>query len=121
MDEFKLTQINMVMLGVKDVERSLTFYRDRLGLHVRNQISGFVFFDAGAITLVLSAPLANKREPKGEAVEIVFAVRHVKPAFEALRERGVVFLNEPRNVNGPFWAANFHDPDHHLLSIFGNE
>jgi catechol 2,3-dioxygenase-like lactoylglutathione lyase family enzyme len=121
MNEFKLTQINMVMLGVEDLERSLAFYRDRLGLSVRNQIPGFAFLDAGAITLVLSEPLAKASESKGEAVEIVFPVQHVKPAFEALRERGVVFLNEPRNVNGPFWAANFHDPDDHLLSIFGNE
>ncbi len=111
----------MVMLGVDDLQRSVEFYRDRLGLDVRNQIEGFAFLDAGSITLALSEPLGKTRDAKIDAVEIVFPVRHVKEAFEALRAQGVVFLNEPRNVSGPFWAANFPDPDDHLLSIFGNE
>lgn len=35
--------------------------------------------------------------------------------------RGVVFLSEPMNVTGDSWAANFRDPDGHLLSVFGPE
>ena len=34
---------------------------------------------------------------------------------------GVEFLREPSNVTGDSWAANFRDPDGHLLSIFGPE
>jgi len=33
----------------------------------------------------------------------------------------VTFMNEPRPVTGDRWAANFRDPDGHLLSIFGPE
>ena len=36
-------------------------------------------------------------------------------------ERGVTFLNEPRCVDGVSWAADFSDPDGHVLSIFGPE
>lgn len=121
MDQFKLAQIQMIMLGVGSVDQSIQFYRDRLGLSVRNQIPGFAFLDGGGLTLVLSEGLGKARENKAGAVEIVFSVSHVKTAYEALRQQGVAFLNEPRNVNGPFWAANFEDPDGHLLSIFGNE
>ena len=42
-------------------------------------------------------------------------------AHEPLRARGVEFLNAPRNVTGDQWAANFRDPDGHLLSVFGPE
>jgi methylmalonyl-CoA/ethylmalonyl-CoA epimerase len=121
MTNFKLTQLNMVMLGVEDLERAVAFYRDRLGLMVRNQMHGFAFLDAGPITLVLSEPLARSRQPKNGAVELVFPVQHVRLAYEALAASGVNFISEPRNVNGPFWAANFLDPDGHLFSIFGNE
>jgi catechol 2,3-dioxygenase-like lactoylglutathione lyase family enzyme len=121
MDDFQLSGINMVMLGVEDMERSLGFYRGRLGLTVRNQMGGFAFLDAGAITLVLSQPLAASQPNRNGAVELVFPVPHVRAAHTALSARGVEFMNEPRAVSGPFWAANFRDPDGHLFSIFGNE
>ena len=121
MGDFKLTQINMVLLGVESLDRALPFYRDQLGLNLRNQIEGFAFLDAGAMTLVLSEPLARSRQPKNGAIEIVFPVEHVRAAHEALRAAGVTFIVEPRNINGPFWAANFLDPDGHLFSVFGNE
>jgi catechol 2,3-dioxygenase-like lactoylglutathione lyase family enzyme len=53
------------------------------------------------------------------ASQLVFGVDNVKAAYAALKAKGVEFTNEPRNVNGREWAANFHDPDGHLLSIFG--
>lgn len=121
MSDFSLTQINMVMLGVHELDRSVPFYTSQLGLALRNRIPGFAFFDAGAITLVLSEPLGQSRADKAGAAEFVFRVDHVKIAYDALRARGVPFDNEPRNVNGPFWAANFRDPDGHLFSVFGNE
>ena len=45
----------------------------------------------------------------------------VTAAHAALRARGVEFLNAPRHVTGDQWAANFRDPDGHLLSVFGPE
>ena len=121
MSGLKLNQISIVMLGVANVERSLTFYRDLLGLPVKSQMPGFAFLDAGTITLALSEPLAKAVPTGAGATEIVFPVTHVKEAVAALAALGVVFSTEPRNVTGPFWAANFTDPDGHHLSLFGNE
>jgi catechol 2,3-dioxygenase-like lactoylglutathione lyase family enzyme len=122
MPDFKLSQISIVMLGTKDLARSLEFYRDRLGLEIRNQIPGFAFLNAGAVTLCLCEPLARVADGAlNGATEVVFCVDSVKPAYEALKAQGVVFTHEPRNVTGPSWAANFNDPDGHKLSIFGSE
>ena len=122
MENFKLSQISLVMLGTKDLARSVEFYRDRLGLEVRNQTPGFAFLNAGAITLCLNEPLARVAgEAMNGASEVVFSVEHVRPAYEALQSKGVTFTHGPRPVTGPFWAANFNDPDGHKLSIFGNE
>ncbi len=118
---FKLGQISTVMLGVQDLARAVAFYRDKLGLSVKSEIPGFAFLDGGGVTLCLSQPLARASNRIAGATEVVFSVEDVRGAYEALRERSVQFTNEPRNVTGSYWAANFEDPDGHRLSIFGPE
>jgi catechol 2,3-dioxygenase-like lactoylglutathione lyase family enzyme len=120
--DFKLSQISIIMLGTKDLARGVEFYRDRLGLEVRNQIPGFAFLNAGPVTLCLSEELARiAGDSIAGATEVVFSVEHVRIAYENLKAQGVVFTHDPRNVTGPFWAANFNDPDGHKLSVFGSE
>jgi catechol 2,3-dioxygenase-like lactoylglutathione lyase family enzyme len=116
---FRLAQVSVIMLGVTDLARAVAFYRDTLGLSVTFEIPGFAFLDGGGVTLCLSQPLARARDRLAGATEVVFAVDDVTGAYEALRERGVRFIQEPRNVNGSDWAANFEDPDGHTLSVFG--
>jgi len=117
----KLTQVGVVMLGVKDLARSVAFYRDTLGVPLAQQIPGFAFFNAGGFTLALAEPLARNSPQIVGATEIVFSVDDVRAAYAALKEKGVVFTHEPRNVTGTMWAANFNDPDGHRLSVFGPE
>jgi catechol 2,3-dioxygenase-like lactoylglutathione lyase family enzyme len=115
-------KIGLLMLGVHNVERSLGFYRDRLGLRVQNQFPGFAFLDGGdGFVLALSEPLGSASDQLAGATEVVLGVENVRAAYAELREQGIEFLNEPRNVNGTEWAANFRDPDGHLLSIYGPE
>ncbi len=55
--KFKLAPIGVVMLGVRD--RAVAFYRDMLGLTVKQEMPGFAFLDGGGVTLALSQPLAR--------------------------------------------------------------
>ena len=120
--EARLSQVGVVMLGVLDLARSVAFYRDLLGLTLQQEIPGdFAFFQAGGVTLALSIPHAKNSAQVVGATEVVFSVEDVRATYDALRARGVVFANEPRNVTGSLWAANFADPDGHRLSIFGPE
>jgi catechol 2,3-dioxygenase-like lactoylglutathione lyase family enzyme len=118
---FNLPPVSMIMLGVRDLEKSLSFYRDRLGIEVRQRIPGFAFLDSGALTIVLSEPLAKNVSPLAGATEVIFSVNDVRASYEALKDQGVEFSQAPRNVSGPMWAANFRDPDGHLLTLFGPE
>jgi len=120
-EQFRLSKIGVIMLGVGDIEKSVPFYRDRLGLKLSARFEEFAFFDAGGVTLALSGGLARATGKGAGATEIVFAVEHIRHAYEALRTAGVDFSGEPRFVSGPNWAANFRDPDGHILSIFGPE
>ncbi|OLB22733.1 MAG: hypothetical protein AUH15_05565 [Acidobacteriales bacterium 13_2_20CM_55_8] len=108
---FNLPPVSMIMLGVRDLEKSLSFYRDRLGIDVRQRIPGFAFLDSGALTIVLSEPLAKNVSPLAGATEVIFSVNDVRASYEALKDQGVEFSQAPRNVSGPMWAANFRDPD----------
>ena len=118
---FNLPPVSMIMLGVRDLEKSVSFYRDRLGIDSRQRIPGFAFLDSGALTIVLSEPLAKNVSPLAGATEVIFSVNDVRASYEALKNQGVEFSQEPRNVSGPMWAANFRDPDGHLLTLFGPE
>jgi catechol 2,3-dioxygenase-like lactoylglutathione lyase family enzyme len=117
--DVKLSRVGTIMLSVREMERSLAFYRDTLGLPVKFASEGFAFLDGGGVTLAL------RRDPKlpdpGEGVrtEVVFEVADVQAAYDALRARGVAFQREPRVVTGDQHAADFRDPDGHVLSIFG--
>jgi catechol 2,3-dioxygenase-like lactoylglutathione lyase family enzyme len=118
---YRVSAISMIMLGVRNMERSVSFYRDKLGIPLKQQFPGFAMFDTGAVTLVLSEDRAEGEANVAGATEVIFSVDDVTSGAEALKTQGVVFSHEPHQVNGPMWAANFPDPDGHLLTLFGPE
>jgi catechol 2,3-dioxygenase-like lactoylglutathione lyase family enzyme len=118
---FALPPISMIMLGARDLEQSRAFYEGRLGLTVSQKIPGYVFLETGAVTLILSESLAKTVSPVAGATEVIFSVDDIHRTHQALLSRGVQFTQDPQNVAGPMWAANFRDPDGHLLTLFGPE
>ena len=113
--QFHLSKVGYLMLGVANLQTAAGFYRDRLGLKITRETDDVIFVDAGTISVVLSTAVG--KEPG--ATEIVFTVDHVQLAYEALSEAGLVFDHKPHLVTGSSWAANFRDPDGHVLSLFG--
>ena len=83
-------------------------------------MDGVVFLNAGGVALALSTAHAGLASPPAGTTEAVFGVNDVTATHEALTSRGVEFLSAPRNVTGDQWAANFRDPDGHLLSMVPN-
>jgi len=121
MPAYSVPPVSMVMLGARDLEKSLAFYRDKLGIRVQMQIPGFAFLDTGAVSVILSEALAKNSANVVGATEVIFTVADVRAVTDALKQQGVEFSHEPHQVNGPMWAANFPDPDGHLLTLFGPE
>jgi catechol 2,3-dioxygenase-like lactoylglutathione lyase family enzyme len=113
-----IKNLAFVMLGAADIDRSVDFYCETLGLTLSGRFGEFAFLDTGSVTLVVTGELA--RDGAAEACEVVFAVDSVTKAYEALKDR-IAFANEPRPVNPQNWAVNFHDPDGHSLSLYGSE
>lgn len=110
--------LGTVMLGVRDMDRSLAFYRDALGLAVRSASPEFSFLDAGGVSLVLRRH-PNLSAGTEDRTELVFHVADIDAGHRALSDRGVVFRIAPRQVTADRLAADFRDPDGHVLSILG--
>ena len=119
MESFKLSRVSTVMLGVTDLDKSLEFYRDKLGLTVKMRLPEIALLDAGSIMLSLSQALGRTTAQKSGASEIVFQVENVRAAQAALVAKGVTLVREATQVTPTDWAAHFRDPDGHLLSVFG--
>jgi catechol 2,3-dioxygenase-like lactoylglutathione lyase family enzyme len=115
-----LLSISIVILGASDMDKSITFYRDKLGLKLTSQNADFAFFDAGGTTLALSRAHAQHSSSLIGATEVVFGVEGVKTEYDKLKKQGVKFVDEPHEVkDGEEWTTSFTDPDGHMLSIFG--
>ncbi len=115
----KLSRLGIVMLTVDDLNRSTVFYRDVLGIPFQFGSSEFAFFDGGGVTVCLRQGPRDAAPVQEGRTELVFTVDDVDAAYAALAARGVTFRIAPRIVTGDQLAADFRDPDGHVLSIFG--
>ena len=112
--------VHSIMLGVADIDASISFYTAQLGFTLQTRFEDFAFIDAGGTTITLSGELARARPPGTPgSFEIVLAVESVRTAYDVLRARGVAFSSTPHTVDGTNDVANFNDPDGHVLSLYG--
>lgn len=111
--------ISMIMLGVGDANTAVNFYRDILGFELTTRFEGFAFFKAGGVTLALNEGLARALPNKNGAVEVILPCESVRAAYADLIAKDVTFLKAPNEVSPGQWAANFKDPDGHILTLFG--
>ncbi len=118
----------MHLLVVSDYDRALAFYRDVLGATVAREMPGtLAFLDFAGGQLILSVPggptpdkptvtFAPPAASDTVSSEVTIRTPDCQAAYEALRERGAVFLTPP--VEYPWEIrAFFQDPDGHLIEI----
>ena len=98
MNDIKLTRINNIFLGVTDLARSASFYRETLGLDLRFEMDGFVFLNAGGVALALSTVHVGLATPPAGATEAVFGVDDVTATHEALTSRDVAWNSSARRA-----------------------
>jgi len=119
---------------VNDVDESLPFYRDALGLEVRNDVTSgdyrWVTLGSDAQPggqIVLSVPHAGRSQADGDALQelltkgvlplLVFTTDDVDATFERMRASGAEVLQEPIDQGwGPRDCA-FRDPSGNQVRI----
>ena len=99
-----------------DMDRSVAFYSDVLGLHhSRRDGVSWAVFDAGGRMFALHGAVEGRPVQPGGATA-VFAVNDLDRAMAAMRERGVDF-NHQGEVEGYARFASFKDPDGNAVQI----
>ncbi|HKK28474.1 MAG TPA: VOC family protein [Gemmatimonadota bacterium] len=117
---FALERIGQVAVRARDLEASVDFYRDALGLPLLFRAPpGLAFLKCGDLHLMLSAPESPEFDHPSSV--LYFEVDDIETAYRVLGERGVVFLGEPHRVHRAedheLWMAFFRDPDGNVLAI----
>lgn len=130
-------RISLITLGVEDLERSVTFYRDGLGLPTQGIVgkefeSGAVaFFELeGGLRLALwpRTSLARDAElPLAPPSATGFALAHnvssraeVDAVMAQARSAGAAILKPARDTFWGGYAGYFQDPDGHLWEVAWN-
>jgi lactoylglutathione lyase len=111
-----ITSIWDITLTVSDLGRAVRFYEATLGLQKKYQFGDYAGFDCGGVEIGMKTwgELAPPRD--GEPC-INFLVRDINEAYKDLKEKGVVFEKEPREVQWGGIIAAFADPDGNSLQI----
>lgn len=136
-DTFMKSRITVITLGVDDLERSLIFYRDGLGLPTQGIIGQE--FEHGAVAFFdLQSGLKLALWPRSDIAHDTgitqtthnpteFTVGHnvssreeVDAVMEQARRAGATIIKPARETFWGGYAGYFQDPDHHLWEVVWN-
>lgn len=122
----QIDELQQIALTTADLERSIHFYRDVLGLPMIASFDppGLAFFRVGDVRLSVQ----KVDEVAATSSVIYFRVQDIDAASKSLKEHSIELEREPevvfRDDQGHFgeageeeWMAFFRDPDGHVLAF----
>ena len=115
-----LGTIGQIHVSVTDVDRSVAFYRDILGIPFLFRVPGqpMAFFDCDGVRLYLGVPESEDFRSRGV---LYFTVEDIGEAHRVLTGRGVPFRDGPhvvhRTEDSELQMAFFTDPDGNNLAL----
>lgn len=100
-------QIDYTMIVVSDMQRSVEFYRDKLGIPLKFQSPDWTEFATGTTTLALhGGGVRSEHPPTGDpskiagACSIGFNVEDVDKTYEELKAKEIRFIMPPMQREG---------------------
>jgi catechol 2,3-dioxygenase-like lactoylglutathione lyase family enzyme len=120
-DGVALGRLGQVAVPVRDLDRAVDFYRDRLGVPFLFRVPELAFFACDGVRLMLSRPERPEDDHPGSV--LYFRVDDLPAAHRVLSARGVRFLDDPHPIaampDHDLWMAFFADGEgntHALMS-----
>jgi predicted enzyme related to lactoylglutathione lyase len=127
-------ELSQCFIAVDDHDKALAFYRDVLGLEVRNDVSyeGMRWVSVGSpsqpgVEIVLEPPLADPNAPeadkqamaellaKGQLRGVIFRTDDCDATFERIQAAGAEVLQEPIDMPYGVRDCAFRDPSGNML------
>jgi len=118
-----LGPVGQIHISVRDVDASVAFYRDVLGIPFLFRVPGqpMAFFQSGDVRLYLGTP---ERPEFASKCVIYFRVDDVDAEFERLTAAGALMLDKPhvvhRDGGSELWMTFLTDPDGHQIGLMEN-
>ncbi len=112
-----------VCLLVEDLDNSMRFYQEVLGLKVNSRDDGFIDFELGETSLaVFQRDKAVKMFPEKfmgmtGGLVLAFQIENVSKSCELLKQRGVEIFEGPKTTSWGQTVAYFKDPDGNIWEI----
>ncbi|MGH1569086.1 MAG: VOC family protein [Nitrosopumilus sp.] len=115
-----IKKVGNVILAVKDIDKSLQFYNEIIGLPIKSQRRSWV--DLGTTGALLSLhPASLTAQHVGDSIDngitIGFLVGDVQSAVDELKEKGVTVHRDVIEKDAGKNAIIL-DPDGYLISLF---
>ena len=108
-------RIGAVILLVSDMKRSTRFYRDVLGMKLKEQSKDWTEFSKRGTVLALH-PSKKKRIKRNNSMLVGFNVSDFDDVVNGLKKKKVKFYKKPREESFGKHTI-IQDPDGHLISI----
>ncbi|GGF18529.1 hypothetical protein GCM10010954_16630 [Halobacillus andaensis] len=116
-----IRKIGQIGVPVQNVERALHFYQHQLGLQLLFHTETMAFLECNDVRILLTLP--EKEKFSLHSSVIYFQSDDIEQTYEALKEKGVSFIDEPHVVakmdHSETWMTFFEDTDgnvHALMS-----
>jgi catechol 2,3-dioxygenase-like lactoylglutathione lyase family enzyme len=109
-------KVGAVILLVSNMEKSIRFYRDILGIPVKTKSKDWTEFFNKDTVLALHPAKKKSKIKTGSGILVGFEVSDLDSTVNTLKQKKVKFFKKPKKE--PFGKhAIVQDPDGHLVSI----
>lgn len=117
-----MMHLDYVILYVRDVDVSVEFYRDIIGLRHRFTRDGYAEFGTGEARFGLLAEqrakdLIREKPAGGGGGEVLFLVDDLDQEAGRLRREGIEFLSGPADRGWGHRTLHLRDPDGHVIEL----
>lgn len=116
----EIVGVGQIAVTVSDVDISLAFYRDALGLtFLFSAGPNLAFLDAGGVRLMLTTP--QGAGSVGHNSVVYFKVSGIQAAHQAMVDRGAISERAPQLAatlpDHELWTGFLRDPDGNLVGL----
>jgi len=111
--------IKQIAVSVENTEKSMRFYRDKVGLKFLYHDKNVALFDCSGLRLMLGKNEKPERQPYGTV--IYFQTDRLDEEYQRMKKAGVKTIGEPHFTakfdNKEIWMSFFEDPDSNMFAF----
>lgn len=115
-----IDSMGQIAIAVTDIQHSLKFYHQTLGLKLLFEAPpNLAFLQCGEVRIMLTTLQGEKSDHHTSV--IYYKVSNLDLAVSSLKKKGVVFVREPQLTakmpDHELWQGFIRDPDDNLIGI----